>query len=165
MDVQDHLRSFQQPWKAPLEARLSAVSPELAELIRTRIKDSGDYRKREQNEAALADFLHTGGEPARQELAAVLFPQFTGTARRTIEALLTRHPYTESYQRRAFRAPGERVQAVRAAAWLLSAWQITRDYPQDLDWFAVHAGLLSAWESHSLGLLLGQAVSDGGQRR
>ncbi|MDV6376537.1 DUF5724 domain-containing protein [Deinococcus arenicola] len=161
MDVQDYLRSFEQPWKAPLEERLRAASPPLNELVRSLIKEPRDYRERERREVALADFLHGSTEADQSELAALLFPQLPETAQRTINALLTRHPYPESYARRAFRAPGERVQAVRAASWLMVAWQATRDYPQNLEWFAVHAGLLNSWSSHNLGLLLGQAVSDG----
>ena len=161
MDVQDHLRAFQQPWKAPLDERLGTATSTLAELIRSLLKETRDYREREQREAALADYLHGSTEAARHELAALLFPQFPETAQRTVDALLTRHPYPEGYARRAFRAPGERVQAVRAASWLMAAWQATREYPQDLEWFAVHAGLLGGWEANSLGLLLGQAVSDG----
>ncbi|GAA3996256.1 DUF4132 domain-containing protein [Deinococcus rubellus] len=160
MEVQDDLRSFQQPWKAPLEERLRAALPELAGLIRPLLKESRDYREREQREAALIDYLHGSTESEQHNLAALLFPQFPETAQRTIDALLIRHPYTQGYERRAFRAPGERVQAVRAASWLMAVWQVTRDYPQDLEWFAVHAGLLNAWESQSLGLLLGQAISD-----
>ncbi|CAM4025324.1 DUF4132 domain-containing protein [Deinococcus marmoris] len=161
MDVQDYLRTFQQPWKAPLEERLSGASPELAALVRPLLKEPRDYREREGREVTLADFLHGSSEAHQRELAALLFPQSADTAQRTINALLTRHPYPESYARRAFRAPGERVQAVRAASWLMVAWQATRDYPQNMEWFAVHAGLLDAWNSHSLGLLLGQALSDG----
>lgn len=161
MDVQDYLRTFEQPWKAPLEERLHAASPELAALVRPLLKEPRDYREREGREAGLADFLHGSSEADQRELSALLFPQAAAPAQRTIHALLTRHPYPEGYARRAFRAPGERVQAVRAASWLMAAWQATRDYPQNVEWFAVHAGLLNAWSSHSLGLLIGQAVSDG----
>ncbi|MFC4485879.1 hypothetical protein, partial [Cupriavidus campinensis] len=38
---------------------------------------------------------------------------------------------------------------------------MTRSYPEPLAWFAVHAGLLDGWQAHGLGLLLGQAISDG----
>lgn len=161
MDVQDYLRTFAQPWKALLEERLGGASPELAALVRPLLKEPRDYREREEREVTLTDFLHGSSEAQQLELAALLFPQSADTAQRTINALLTRHPYPESYARRAFRAPGERVQAVRAASWLMVAWQATRDYPQNMEWFAVHAGLLNAWNSHSLGLLIGQAVSDG----
>ena len=70
-------------------------------------------------------------------------------------------PYPLGYARRAFRAPGHRLAAAHAAHWLWQAWHTTRDYPQPASWFAVHAGLLNPWESQGLGLLLGQAISDG----
>ncbi|MVN85271.1 DUF4132 domain-containing protein [Deinococcus sp. HMF7620] len=161
MDVHDYLRGFEGPWQADFMVRLRTLPDEQATLIRAELKGSGDQAAHQAREAALTDLLHGSDEATRQALAAVFFPQFPEVARRTVEALLTRHPYTEGYSRRAFRAPGDRRMAARAWNWLWSTWQVTRDYPQPLDWFAVHAGLLSPWQSRELGLLLGQAVSDG----
>lgn len=103
-----------------------------------------------------------GGETSTlEQLTSVFFPAFSETAARTLSALLTRHSYPLGSGRRAFRAPGHPLQARRAATWMLSAWNATRDYPQKLEWFAVHAGLLSSWQSHALGLLFAQALDDG----
>ncbi len=155
MDVQDYLRSHQQPWRADFQDRAERLPDELREALRQ------EERPGQPTTALLADLLHSGGTALRQLVAEVFFPHFPDTAARTIEALLGRHPYPQGYARRAFRAPHHPLHAQRAAAWVLSVWHATRDYPQDLEWFAVHAGLLNSWQAHGLGLLFAQALDDG----
>ena len=104
------------------------------------------------SDQAFADYLHASDTPSRQAIAAVFFPGFSDTAARTIRALLTRHPYPQGHARRSFRAPGHRLQAENAAVWVWQVWLLTREYPQNVGWFAVHAGLLPAWTAHRLGL-------------
>ncbi|UBV43055.1 DUF4132 domain-containing protein [Deinococcus taeanensis] len=155
MNVQDTLRAFQQPWKAQFDTRLQTLPGPWATLIRhcsTGLSGA---------ETALTEALHTSDAAARLALCEALFPHFPQLAARTLDALLTRHPYPLGYDRRAFRAPGHRLAAARAQEWLWQAWHATREYPQPIEWFAVHAGLLNPWESQGLGLLLGQAISDG----
>ncbi|MFT2720407.1 DUF5724 domain-containing protein [Deinococcus sp. A31D244] len=163
MDVQEYLRPFQQPWKPGFDERLSTVPPELAAPLESSQRSSNDHRERELAQEAVTDLLHTSTPEIRQAIAAVFFPQFPDLAARTLDALLTRHPYPQGYARRAFRAPGHRLAAAHAQAWLWQTWNTTREYPQPIEWFAVHAGLLNAWQSHGLGLLLGQAISDGNE--
>ncbi|MFD1732226.1 hypothetical protein ACFSC4_15955 [Deinococcus malanensis] len=124
------------------------------------MQDNRDHQQRAQDLDALAVLLHSSDSVLRQALTDLFFPQFSGTAQRTLEALLHRHPYAQGYDRRAFRAPGHRLHAERAANWLWTTWQVTRDYPQDLAWFTVHAGLLPSWRAQGLGLLFAQALDD-----
>ncbi|PTA68342.1 DUF4132 domain-containing protein [Deinococcus arcticus] len=161
MDVQEYLRGFQQPWKADFLARLSALPGTLADGLRADVAGQGSREERQQREAALTEYLHTSGPAERLALCAVFFPRFPEVAARTLGALLTRHPYPQGYARRAFRAPGDRRTAEHAQSWLWQTWHLTREYGQDLEWLTVHAGLLNPWQSQTLGLLLGQAVSDG----
>ncbi|MCD0169903.1 DUF5724 domain-containing protein, partial [Deinococcus sp. 23YEL01] len=162
-DVQDLLRAGQQPWKAAFEARLASLPTELAGPLGALHRGSSDPQVRERHQQAVTDLLHTSTPEVRHLIAAAFFPQFPELAARTLDALLTRHPYPQGYARRAFRAPGHRLAAAHAQAWLWQTWHTTREYPQPTEWFAVHAGLLNAWQSHGLGLLLGQAISDGNE--
>ncbi|GGS40650.1 DUF4132 domain-containing protein [Deinococcus knuensis] len=162
-DVQDLLRASQQPWKAAFEAQLASLPTELAGPLGALHWGSSDPQVRERQQQAVTDLLHTSTPEVRQLIAAVFFPQFPELAARTLEALLTRHPYPQGYARRAFRAPGHRLAAAHAQAWLWQTWHAAREYPQPIGWFAVHAGLLNAWQAHGLGLLLGQAISDGNE--
>ena len=157
VDVQDLLRGFQQPWRPGFEARLGALPAELATLIRDRVNGLSTA------DQAFTDALHASDAASRQVIAAVFFPHFPDVAARTLDALLTRHPYPQGHARRAFRAPGHRLAAAHAQAWLWQTWSATREYPQPIEWFAVHAGLLNSWQSHGTGLLLGQAISDGNE--
>lgn len=157
MDVQDLLRSFQQPWKPGFEARLGTLPAELVTVIRDKLNGLA------MADQAFTDALHASDAASRQALAEVFFPQFPDVAARTLDALLTRHPYPQGYARRAFRSPGHRLAAAHAQAWLWQTWNATRDYPHPIAWLAVHAGLLDAWQSHGVGLLLGQAISDGNE--
>ncbi|MFC4638149.1 DUF5724 domain-containing protein [Deinococcus hohokamensis] len=161
MDVQAYLRRFEQPWKPGFEARLATLDSALRGPVQVVASDRADPAQREQARQTITDALHASDEATRLALATVFFPTFPETAARTLGALLDRHPYPQGYARRAFRAPGHRLAAAHAQTWLWQAWQATRAYPEPLEWVAVHAGLLNAWESHGLGLLLGQAVSDG----
>lgn len=161
--VQDLLRAAQQPWKAAFEARLASLPTHLAGPLGALHRGSSDPQARERHEQAVTDLLHTSTPEVRQLIAATFFPQFPDVAARTLDALLTRHPYPQGYARRAFRAPGHRLAAAHARAWLWQTWHTTREYPQPTEWFAVHAGLLNPWESRGLGLLLGQAISDGNE--
>lgn len=161
MDVQELLRSYEQPWKADFETRLGTLPPELAAPLRSVHRGSGDPQERERVQEAITAALHASDAATRHAIAAVFFPHFPDVAARTLDALLTRHPYPQGYARRAFRAPGHVLAAAHAQAWLWQTWHVTREYPQPIEWFAVHAGLLNAWQAHGLGLLLGQAVSDG----
>ncbi|MFC4425165.1 DUF5724 domain-containing protein [Deinococcus navajonensis] len=161
MDVEAHLRQFERAWKPGFEARLATLTPDLKATIASLASDQTHAQERERARHALTDALHTSDEQTRMALAEVFFPAFPETAARTLDALLTRHPYSQGYLRRAFRAPGHRLSAARAQAWLWQTWAVTRSYPEPLAWFAVHAGLLDGWQAHGLGLLLGQAISDG----
>jgi hypothetical protein len=161
MDIQDHLRTFQQPWTPGFDARVAALPAPWATLIGAHVKGGRDRQERQRLQDELVDALHASTPEDRDALAAAFFPQFPALAARTLHAILTRHPYPQGYARRAFRAPGHRLAAAHAAHWLWQAWHTTRDYPQNAEWFAVHAGLLNPWEAQGLGLLLGQAISDG----
>jgi Family of unknown function (DUF5724)/Domain of unknown function (DUF4132) len=155
----DILAPYQQAWKKPFLERAAGMPGALALLLPTVVRD--DYEGRDAFLLALTD-LFVRNDPAEvAALCQVFFPGFADTAARTIGALLTRHPYPQGYTRRAFRAPGHRLQAVSTAAWVHQTWQLTREYPQDIEWFAVHAGLLPAWTSYRLGVLLAQAIDDG----
>ncbi|GHF56702.1 hypothetical protein HNQ07_003691 [Deinococcus metalli] len=158
MDVQDLLRSYEHPWKAEFETRLGTLPPGIVAVIRDR---SNGVSTADQ---ALTDLLHTSDAATRHAIAAAFFPHFPDVAARTLDALLTRHPYPQGYARRAFRAPGHVLAAAHAHAWLWQTWHVTREYPQPIEWFAVHAGLMNAWQSHGLGVLLGQAISDGNEQ-
>ncbi|WP_221089499.1 DUF4132 domain-containing protein [Deinococcus aquaedulcis] len=161
MDIQEYLRPFQQPWKPAFLARLDTLPAPLAELVRADVEHRPEREGPPPREDTLTDHLHASTPAERLALAQVFFPQFPEVAAAALAALLTRHPYPQGYARRAFRAPGDRRMARHALNWLWRTWEATRDYPQDLAWFAVHAGLLNPWESQTLGLLLGQAISDG----
>jgi len=163
VDVQEYLRPFQQPWKPGFDERLGTLPPELSAPLEASQRSSNHHRERELTQEAVTDLLHASTPETRRMIAAVFFPQFPDVAARTLDALLTRHPYPQGYARRAFRAPGHRLAAAHAQTWLWQAWNATREYPQPIEWFAVHAGLLNAWQSHGLGLLLGQAISDGNE--
>ncbi|THF87860.1 DUF4132 domain-containing protein [Deinococcus sp. KSM4-11] len=155
MDVQELLRSYEQPWKADFETRLGTLPPGIVTIIRDKLNGLSAA------DQAFTDLLHTSDAAARYAIAAVFFPHFPDVAAGTLDALLTRHPYPQGYARRAFRAPGHRLAAAHAQAWLWQTWHVTREYPQPIEWFAVHAGLLNAWQAQGLGLLLAQAISDG----
>ncbi|MEF2278472.1 DUF5724 domain-containing protein [Deinococcus sp. YIM 134068] len=161
MDAAQVLAPYQAPWKPALLERAEALPSDLGVLVRALVNNERDHQRRTADLATLADVLHGGGEETRRALASVFFPQFPDTARRTLGALLTRHPYPQGYERRAFRAPGHRLHADRAVNWLWATWHATRDYPQDLAWFAVHTGHLPGWHAHGLGLLFAQALDDG----
>ncbi len=157
LDVQALLAAAKQPWQKDFQTRAAQLPAALKEHLPGLLKDNATTADNVRK--LLAELLHA--EPQRAEaLAAVFFPNFAGTAARTLEALLTRHPYPQGYARRSFRAPGHRLQAESAAAWLWQVWLLTREYPQDLEWFAVHAGLLPAWTAYKLGLLFAQAIDD-----
>jgi len=162
MDVDQFLAPFRQPWKKAFQARTEQLPPELARLTRTLSTDQ-HYQKHNEAISTLADLLHTGGAATQQALAETFFPHFAETASRTLAALQARHPYPQGHARRAFRAPGHLLQAKRAASWIWQTWVATRDYPQDLEWFAVHAGLFGSWQAHGLSLLLAQALDDGNE--
>ncbi len=157
MDVQELLRTYQQPWKKAFLERAQALPAELREALEK-------VEKQEQHTTpaqVLAELFQKDDEATLGDIATTFFPGFPETARRTIRALLTRHPYPQGYARRAFRAPGHLLHARSAADWVWGVWHVTRDYPQDLEWFAVHAGLLPGWQSYRLGLLFAQALDDG----
>lgn len=155
LDVQALLAAAKQPWQKGFEQRLQTLPAAFITIIRDKVNGLSTA------DQSFAEYLHASDSAFWQTLAAVFFPQFPDTAARTLEALLTRHPYPQGYARRSFRAPGHRLQAESAAAWLWQVWQLTREYPQNLEWFAVHAGLLPAWTSYRLGLLFAQAIDDG----
>ncbi|MFC4456409.1 DUF5724 domain-containing protein [Deinococcus sonorensis] len=154
-DVQELLRSYQQPWKPGFEDRLHTLPAATVAVIRDKLNGLSTA------DEALTDVLQASDDAARAAIAAVFFPQFPDVAARTLGALMTRHPYPQGYARRAFRAPGHRLSAAHAQAWLWRTWTTTREYPQPIGWLAVHAGLLNAWQSQGVGLLLAQAISDG----
>lgn len=157
LDVQALLAAAKQPWQKGFQTRATQLPSALREHLPGLLKDG--HETAEKVKALLAELLHT--EPQSAEiLAAVFFPGFADTAARTLGSLLTRHPYPQGYARRSFRAPGSQLQAESAAAWLWQVWQLTREYPQNLQWFAVHAGLLPAWTAYRLGLLFAQALDD-----
>ncbi|WP_407541690.1 DUF5724 domain-containing protein (plasmid) [Deinococcus radiomollis] len=152
--VQALLAAAKQPWQKGFEQRLNTLPAEFITIIRD--KSNG----LSTSDQAFADYLHASDATSRQAIAALLFPHFPVVAARTLEALLTRHPYPQGYARRSFRAPGHRLQAESAAQWLWQVWQLTREYPQSVEWFAVHAGLLPAWTAYRLGTLFAQAIDD-----
>lgn len=157
MDVQELLRPYQQPWKKAFFERAQRLPAELRDALEKAEKQEQHVTPTQ----VLAELLQKNDEGILQAIAATFFPGFPELARHTIRALLTRHPYPQGYARRAFRAPGHPVHAQSAAGWIWGAWHVTRDYPQDLEWFAVHAGLLPGWQSYRLGLLFAQALDDG----
>ena len=158
LDVQALLATAKQPWQKGFQTRGQQLPPALHEHLPGLLNDNATTAATVRT--LLAELLHA--EPQNAEvLAAVFFPSFADTAARTIGALLTRHPYPQGYARRSFRAPGHRLQAESAAQWLWQVWLLTREYPQNVEWFAVHAGLLPAWTAYRLGLLFAQAINDG----
>ncbi len=157
LDVQALLAAAKQPWQKGFQARATQLPPTLQGHLPGLLKD--DRETAEKVKPLLAELLLTEPQSA-ETLAAVFFPGFADTAARTIGALLTRHPYPQGYARRSFRAPGHRFQAENAAVWLWQVWLLTREYPQNLHWFAVHAGLLPDWAAYRLGLLFAQALDD-----
>lgn len=161
MDTQEYLKQFQKPWREDFLERAKVLPGELPDLVRRPVLGIRDQEERLRLDEALVDVLHSADEGTLQAIAAVFFPHFSALGFQTLQALLKRHTYTVGYYRRAFRAPGHRFQAVKAKEWLWQAFTTTQDYPQDIEWYAVHAGLLNPWQSQGLGLLLGQAISDG----
>ncbi|WP_424949849.1 DUF5724 domain-containing protein [Deinococcus sp.] len=170
LDVQALLAAAKQPWQKGFQTRAAQLPPALQEHLPDLLKDG--HEAAEKVKPLLAELLLAepqGTEPHSTEtLAAVFFPHFPDVAARTLVALLTRHPYPQGYARRSFRAPGphlqgRRLQAGSAAQWLWQVWQLTREYPQTVEWFAVHAGLLPAWTSYRLGPLFAQAIDDGNE--
>ena len=165
LDLQALLTTAQQPWQKGFQARAAQLPPALRAQLPGLLK--GDHETAEKVRPLLAELLLTEPQSA-QALAAVFFPGFADTAASTLGALLTRHPYPQGYARRSFRAPGpqlqgRRLQAESAVQWLWQTWHLTREYPQNLKWFAVHAGLLPAWTAYRLGLLFAQAIDDGNE--
>lgn len=161
MDTQEYLKQFQKPWREDFLERAKGLPGELPDLVRRPVLGIRNQEERLRLDEALVDVLHSADEGTLQAIAAVFFPHFPALGFQTLQALLKRHTYTVGYYRRAFRAPGHRFQAVKAKEWLWQAFTTTQDYPQDIEWYAVHAGLLNPWQSQGLGLLLGQAISDG----
>ena len=160
LDVQALLADAKQPWQKGFQTRAAQLPSALHEHLPGLLKDS--HETAEKVKPLLAELLLTEPQSA-ETLAAVFFPYFSDVAAHTLEALLTRHPYPQGYARRSFRAPGHRLQAESAAQWLWQVWQLTREYPQNAEWFAVHAGLLPAWTAYRLGLLFAQAIDDGNE--
>ncbi|MGY2895552.1 DUF5724 domain-containing protein [Deinococcus sp. UYEF24] len=160
LDVQALLAAAKQPWQKGFQTRAAQLPPALQEHLPGLLKDG--HETADKVKPLLAALLLTEPQSA-ETLAAVFFPGFAETAARTLQALLTRHPYPQGYARRSFRAPGHALQAESAAQWLWQVWQLTREYPQSAEWFAVHAGLLPAWTAYRLGLLFAQAIDDGNE--
>jgi len=161
LDVQALLAAAKGPWQKGFQTRAAQLPPAFQEHLPGLLKNG--HETAEKVKALLAELLRTEPQHA-QTLAAVFFPGFADTAARTLGALLTRHPYPQGYARRSFRAPGHRLQAESATQWLWQVWLLTREYPQDLEWFAVHAGLLPAWTAYRLGTLFAQAIDDGNEQ-
>lgn len=160
MDVQEYLRQFKQNWKPDFLERVKELPEDLQRGVGVSLSQR---RTEEENHIQLLS------EKTPEEfraliptLSRVFFPQFPEVAGRTLEALLERHTYLLGYSRRAFRAPGHPLQVRRAVNWLNVVWETVREYPeQNLEWFAVHAGLLDGWHSYNLGLLFAQAIDEG----
>lgn len=161
MDVQDYFRQYQQPWKAGFEKRLQTLPAELSTGIRERLKDARDWQENEAKQKAFAQMLRQLDDQTLEAVCGVFFPQFPALVARTYQNHLKNQPYTSGYTRRAFRSAEHPAHAETAANWLWSLWNLTRDYPQEIEWFAVSAGLMNPWQSQSVGLLLAQAISDG----
>ncbi|MFB9993650.1 DUF5724 domain-containing protein [Deinococcus oregonensis] len=159
-----YLGTFRKAWKPAYDRRAAALPPAQAERLAFLRADTGTgYNPNHLAERLtyLKEIL-AAPSPERTALLGVLFPQIADTVERTVDTFLTRHTYPQGYSRRAFRAPGQPQQAERAAAWVWALWNLTREYPQDVEWFAVHAGLLG-WRSDDLGWLLAQAIDDGNE--
>ena len=92
MDIQEHLRTFQQPWKPGFDTRVAALPAPWATLIGAHVKGGGDHQERQRLQDELTDALHASTPAERDALAAAFFPQFPALAARTLDALLTRHP-------------------------------------------------------------------------
>ncbi|WP_019010260.1 DUF4132 domain-containing protein [Deinococcus aquatilis] len=159
-----YLGTFRKAWKPAYDRRAAALPPAQAQQLAFLRADTGTG----YNPNHLAERLTflkeqlAAPSPQRTALLEVLFPQIADTVERAVDTFLTRHTYTQGYTRRAFRAPGQPQQAERAAAWVWTLWSLTREYPQDVEWFAVHAGLLG-WQADHLGWLLAQAIDDGNE--
>lgn len=163
MDVQDYLRPYQSPWKPCLLERAKELPADVQKGITVSLSPGSRSSDEKQLYEVLGEQTPAEFRALIPALARVFFPQFADVAGRTLTALLDRHTYPQGYARRAFRAPGHALQVRRAANWLSTVWEQTREYPQDLEWFAVHAGLLGSWQAYQLGLLFAQAIDDGDQ--
>lgn len=161
MDTTEYLKQFEQPWKKPFFERAARLPAPLREAL---LNWEKGRRQDKDPDDVLAELLPSGDAGLRRTIAEVFFPNFPDVAERTLDALMGRHPYTLGYARRAFRQGGPELQAKRAADWAWAVFHATKEYPQDIQWFAVHAGLLNAWQTRELGLLLGQAISDGDEQ-
>lgn len=158
MDTEKYLKHFKSKWKPDFLKRLKPLPKDLQENMKAFLgAESTNFFFFERLEAMSVDEFR-GLIPT---LAEAFFPTFPDTAARTLEAMLTHYSYPTGYTRRAFRAPNHQLQVQRAADWLRDVWAVVREYPtQDLQWFAVHAGLLG-WGSHYLAPLFAQAIDDG----
>lgn len=158
MDTEKYLKHFKSKWKPDFLKRLKPLPKDLQENMKAFLgAESTNFFFFERLEEMSVDEFR-GLIPT---LAEAFFPTFPDTAARTLEAMLTHYSYPTGYTRRAFRAPNHQLQVQRAADWLRDVWAVVREYPtQDLQWFAVHAGLLG-WGSHYLAPLFAQAIDDG----
>lgn len=158
MDTEKYLKPFKSKWKPDFLKRLKPLPKDLQENMKAFLgAESTNFFFFERLEEMSVDEFR-GLIPT---LADAFFPTFPDTAARTLEAMLTHYSYPTGYTRRAFRAPNHQLQVQRAADWLRDVWDVVREYPtQDLQWFAVHAGLLG-WGSHYLAPLFAQAIDDG----
>jgi HEAT repeat protein len=166
--AQERLKAFQNPHY--LQDQLKCVMPlggKLSYLGQILIQAGPAWNKVANNRGQFIRvqtevFKHLGelkpGE--RLKLFEALFPRLASQVESTWN-LFDFLPYQASYNRRPFRNPNHCSPGVRIA-WLQRLIFVTRDYDQDVTWFAAWAPYLTYGAEDALGYLFAGAIEDGG---
>jgi len=162
------LKKAEVPWKPAFSARAAKTSPEVAAQVgqlETYANSLFDWRNSKLPKGfptplELVSQLDRLALESRLELFSVFFPQFPGDVEATWQMFKTL-PYQSGYSRKSFRAMNHPLTLEHAGAWLLNVWYQTRNYPEDLEWFAVWNAYLHC---ENLGYLLAATISAGNVR-
>jgi hypothetical protein len=172
-DAQERLKEFQRPDGAQSRKKAAAaLPPELSGIALGLLgyrKDGSSPNDRSGTERPTEEAsVRLAGCDAveRQRIFAALFPPLAPQVEAAWQ-MFARLPYQTGYARKAFRSAHHPIANHPARAqWLQGLLYATRDYEQDLTWYAAWAPYLypgyAAYSADALGILFAAAIDAGG---